>query len=779
MPKKTVRNKKATTKRFARLTRWGLRLAVLLLGVFLVIAIILDGQIRKKFEGKKWSVPARVYARPLEIHEGQLLKISELKRELDSLAYTHVKKVYGPGQYSQQANVFHIITRDFTFPDKEQASDSYRVQINNGVVEKIQGLDQELVLRLDPKEIGSIYPNHGEDRVLVTLDDVPPLLATTLIAVEDKDFAHHFGLSFTGIARAMIVNIKAGRFVQGGSTLTQQLIKNFYLNHRKTLSRKLQEMAMAPLLELHYSKGEILEAYLNEVYLGQSGPRAIHGFGLASKHYFNRSLKNLRPHQVALLVGLVKGASYYNPWRFPERAKKRRDLVLQLMAYSELITEKEKLAYQKKSLGVIKKHQLRLGDYPAFMSLVKRQLLKDYHSEDLQSEGLRIFTTMSPGVQELTESTIRNRLKQFNQSSDKPLQSAGIVTAVGSGEVLAMVGDANPRYSGFNRALDMKRPIGSLIKPFVYMTALANPSRYTLTRLLDDSPVSISLPNGQIWQPKNFDKQSHGNIPLYRALANSYNQSAVHVGMDVGLPAVIKNLHAAGLQTSLRPLPALLLGAVDLSPLEVSHIYHTVAADGVYTPLRAIREVLNANNQRLQRYPLKSEPRIPAALNYLLHYNLKAVMREGSGRSAYRQLPADLSVAGKTGTTNKQRDSWFAGYSADHLGVFWVGNDKNAPTAYTGSRGALLLWTDIFKQLSTGSISFIQPDNIEYYRVDKNTGNLVGKGCESAILVPYIAGSQPQEKSDCGEASVQQWFQQWFGGNGPVNVEEEDSNEFN
>lgn len=781
-PKKTARKpgkrKSAPSKKPARSWLWRLLpskrvvlwLLFIIVSAFLIWLVWLDTQVRQKFEGKKWAVPARVYARPLELYEGLALKPEELQRELKTLGYKPVKQTYGAGQYAREGMRYSLFTREFLFADgvTKAARYSFSFASHQGqtVISQLQGIDDSLVLRLEPKEIGSIYPGHGEDRILVNLDAIPPLLGETIIAVEDKEFAHHHGLSFRGISRAMLANIKARRFVQGGSTLTQQLVKNFYLTQDRKLGRKIQEAFMAVLLERRYSKAEILEAYINEVYLGQSGPRAIHGFGLAAKHYFNRPLKNLQAHQIALLVATVKGASYYNPWRHPKRALNRRNTVLKIMADNQLISVKEYQKFSQRPLDIVNQADLRLGDYPAFLELVKRQLREDYREEDLQSEGLRIFTTMSPNVQELTESVVHQRLSQLNKKlSGQPLQAAAVVTAVGSGEVLAVVGDRNPRYSGFNRVLNMRRPIGSLVKPFVYLAALSQPETYTLISLLDDSSVSFKQQNGELWQPKNYDKQSHGQVPLYEALAFSYNQSTARLGMDVGLSRVVSTLKLSGLSKDVRELPSLLLGSLELSPLEVSHLYHTLAADGVYTPLRTIRSVQNSGNKPLQRYPLISEPRISSELSYLMHYNLQAVMRQGTGRGAYRYLPDHLMVAGKTGTTNEQRDSWFAGYSADHLGVVWLGRDDNKPTSYTGSSGALPIWSNIFSGVSTQGISYQQPSRVEYYWVDEKDGLLSAKDCENSILVPFVAGSQPQQKTDCQwtQVPLKRWFDKWFG----------------
>ena len=719
--------------------------------VMIVIWVVyLDFTVREKFDGKKWSIPARVYAQPLELYEGLKITPRALEGELKALGYRPISiQPQGPGLFAKQGLTYQIYTKGFAFWDKVETAAYYTIQLDGQQVVGLTGADDDFVLRLEPQEIGSIYPHHGEDRILTRLTNIPPLLGEALIAVEDKNFIHHPGISFKGIARAMLANLKAGGFVQGGSTITQQLVKNFYLSHKRSLWRKIQEAVMAILLEIHYSKFDILEAYINEVYLGQSGPRAIHGFGLASQHYFNQPIKTLQPYQIALLVGTIKGASFYNPWRYPERSKERRDLVLRLMAKSGLISPKALTTALRQPLGVSVNLQRQQGDYPAFLELVKRQLQRDYKAEDLQSEGLRIFTSMSTAVQQQTENSVSQQLKQLNKQSQHALQAAAIITAVGSGEILAVVGDRNPRFSGFNRALDAERQIGSLVKPFVFLTALMQPKQYQLSSVIDDSPVTLALENGDQWQPENFTAESHGEVLLYQALAFSYNQATARLGSNLGVRQVIDTLEQAGLEKTVDDFPSLVLGALALTPLELSHLYHTLAADGVYTPLRAIRSVLDADNQPLQRYALISEPRFSAAESHLIHFALQSVMRIGTGRRAYSVLPASLAIAGKTGTTNEQRDSWFAGYSGDHLGVVWVGNDENKATRLTGSNGALSIWSDIFKGINTGSISQTAPETIEYYWIDSQNGLRSAEGCEGAQLIPFIAGSQPDAATAC------------------------------
>ena len=759
MPHKKRRRSAKRKKNLLSFTRL-LQLVLLLLLPFAVWVGYLDYTVRARFDGKKWSIPARVFAQPLELYEGLTLQPAVLETELKALGYQQVKRLKQAGQFSRQGNRYRIYTKGFTFWDKTEQPGTYQVHFSGNRVSRLEGAGDAWVLRLEPREIGSIYPGHGEDRILVTLNSIPPLLGEALIAVEDKNFARHHGISGKSIARAILANIKAGAIVQGGSTITQQLVKNFFLTHERSVWRKAQEAIMSVLLELRYNKAHILEAYVNEVYLGQSGPRSIHGFGLAAQHYFNQPLASLQPHQLALLVGLVKGASYYNPWRHPERARTRRNLVLQIMADQQLIDPATHRISSRQPLDLATFSQRQQGDYPAYLDLVKRQLLRDYREQDLHSQGLRIFTPMSPPVQHQMEAVVVARMQRLNHRPGDNLQAAALITAVGSGEILALTGDRQPRYSGFNRALDARRQVGSLVKPFVYLTALMQPERYQLSSRVDDAPVSLTLENGDLWRPENFSGESHGELLLYQALAFSYNQATARLGLDLGIEKVIATLRQAGLERNGEAFPALILGALDLSPLEVSHLYHTLAADGVYTPLRAIRAVLDARNQPLQRYALASEPRFTPEQSHLVHFVLQAVMRTGTGRNAYNDLPAELAVAGKTGTTNKQRDSWFAGYSGDHLGVVWVGNDDNTPTRLTGSSGALTIWTHIFSRLNTRGIAQKPPENIAYYWIDSQSGLRSVDSCEGALLIPFVTGSQPQQAADCQtrKQSSKGWF---------------------
>ncbi|GAB3110342.1 penicillin-binding protein 1B [Pseudomaricurvus hydrocarbonicus] len=740
-----------------------------LLGLLVLWVIYLDIEVRSKFDGRKWAMPAQVYAQPLELYQGKQLSQASLEEELKALEYQPVSRPTRAGQWRRQGRVVEIMTRSHNTGGRQEPERTLRLEFQQDRIahfEVTRG-DSTSLLALEPVLIGGIYPKRQEDRELVQLSEVPPLLGEALIAVEDRAYVRHFGVSPKAIARAAWVNFQSGRVVQGGSTLTQQLVKNFFLDDSRELSRKLTEAMMSVLLEVHYSKAEILETYMNEVYLGQSGPREVHGFGLAAKHYFGQPLSSLDVPQLALLVGLVKGASYYNPWRNPERAKKRRDLVLQVLHEQDLIDQATLRRSTRSPLAIVDAKQRRLHDYPAFIDLVKRQLREDYSDEALNSEGLKVFTTLSLPAQRQAERALSQRLTEletrFKVKADS-LQGAVIITAVGSGEVEAVVGDRNEKFAGFNRALDATRPIGSLVKPAVYLSALKRDEPYNLASFVDDSPVAVAGPDDDIWRPKNFDRTAHGEVMLIDALSKSYNQATARLGMTVGLHKVAASLKGLGVEKEIFEVPSLLLGALELSPAEVSKMYHAFANDGVVMPLRAIRSVEDAQGQRLNRYPLTlGEPVEPAAIQ-LLQYAMQAVMEEGTGRTAYQRLPRSLALAGKTGTTNDQRDSWFAGFSGRHLAVVWVGRDDNGSTPLTGGTGALQVWTDIFTRLPTESLDIFASPDIEYLWVDRVSGGLSGENCQGARLMPFTADKRPTERAACEwvEHPVIHWMKRWF-----------------
>lgn len=748
---------------------WGLKLGLVGLVILAGFAVYLDAVVQEKFSGKRWTVPAKVYARPLELFVGQKLAKDDFLRELDALGYRRESSVNGPGAVSVAGNNIELHSRGFQFYEGAEPSQKVRVRFSGDYVAGLNQADGSnlAVARLEPLLIGGLYPAHQEDRILIKLDQVPAYLIDALVAVEDRDYFEHFGVSPKGIARALWINATSGRLVQGGSTLTQQLVKNFYLTNERTLLRKVTEAMMAVLLELHYDKREILEAYMNEVFLGQDGQRAVHGFGLASQYFFSQPVSELKLEQVALLVGMVKGPTYFNPRRNPERALARRNLVIDLLAEQGSITPEEAAAAKQKPLGVTTRGSMADSSFPAFLDLVKRQLREDYREQDLTEEGLRIFTSFDPILQLKAEEALAETLKRLaGRKGVDEVQAGMVVTNPETGEIQALIGSRQPRFAGFNRALDAVRPIGSLIKPAIYLSALERPSQYTLTSWLEDEPFSIKGQDGQVWTPQNYDRKAHGTIYLYQGLAQSYNLSTAKLGLEIGVPNVLKTLERLGVERKWPAYPSMLLGAGALTPMEVAGMYQTLANGGFNTPLRGIRSVLTADGEPLGRYPFKIQQRFDPGAIYLVQNAMQRTMREGTGRSVYSQLPSSLNLAGKTGTSNDSRDSWFAGFSQDLLSVVWLGRDDNGPTPLTGATGALQVWTGFMRKADPLPLDMPMPDNVTQAWVDRQTGLGSASGCPNAVQMPYIRGSEPAPGSACGiqapVESVMDWVRGWL-----------------
>jgi penicillin-binding protein 1B len=767
-PSKSGRSRRSRRRQTGKWRHGGtLRVAALtvLAGVLLfgfLFCIYLDTEIRYKFEGRRWALPARVYARPLELFVGQKFGKADLLRELSFLNYRAGKDA--PGTFRELPNALLLRTRGFTFWDGKEPARDLLVRFGDSGISEIldNGTASDLqLLRLEPAQIANIYPAQKEDRDLVRLEEVPPLLLHTLVEVEDQNFYEHHGVRPTSILRALLANIRAGEAVQGGSTLTQQLVKNFFLNNQRTFRRKIVEAMMALLLELHYDKNEILEAYINEVYLGQEGEQAIHGFALGSRFYFDRGLSDLSVEQVALLVGLVNGPSYLNPQKHPERARQRRDVVLNIMQARGLIPESVAQKARLSPLSVRPEGSFAQSSYPAFIDFMKRQLTTHYREEDLRSEGLRIFTTLDPLVQQEAERAVSRQLdrlrKRLKPQEAEQLQGAVVVTSVDSGEVQAMVADHNPRYAGYNRALDARRPIGSLVKPAVYLAALEDSAEFNPSTTIKDDPLQLRYPDGNLWEPENYDKQYHGEVPLFHGLVYSYNAATVRLGLQIGIEKVIDVLRKMGLPYEPPSYPSLLLGSLELSPLEVAQLYQTLASSGFNMPLRSVREVLTADGVQLTRYPLNVEQTLDISVVHQVNRMLQMVVEFGTASQAGKELPA-LQAAGKTGTTNDLRDSWFAGFTGQHLAVVWLGRDDNQPAGLSGAAGALPVWIDLMADIDTRPLQLAIPQNVEYVWINRQDGRRSAAKCDNVTRMPFIIGTGPASDNECGPS----WFKRLF-----------------
>ncbi len=733
--------------------------AVLYIGLLLFAAVaiwayFLNQRVVERFSGTLFKLPAVVYAAPQEIYVGQHLSPQILVDELKALHYRDRNDLTETGTFNRVGNMVRLHRRAFDFPDGREGDKQLRVQFTDGRVTAVtDDHGQNIgISRLEPMMIGQLYPNSTEDRILLNVEQVKkdaPLLIDTLLTVEDRDFYHHFGIVPTAVLRALLVNIFSGHAVQGGSTLTQQLAKNLFLTPQRTLSRKAAEAIMALEMEWHYPKDKILEGYLNEVYLGQDGNKAIHGFGLAARYYFGRPVDELRPEEIALLVGMVKGASYYNPRRHPARAKERRDTVLDLMANNGLISPTEAGALKQKPLGVLPEKGTT-SPHPAFLDLVRRQLAEQYKPEDLQTLGLRIFSTLHPRVQAALEDSVQALARVEKARGYKPdtLQTAAIITSIGTGEVEGLIAGRDPSFEGYNRALDAKRQIGSLIKPPMYLAALEQPDKFSLITPLDDSSLTVDQPGSKPWQPENYDRKFLGPTPLYVDLAQSRNVPSIRLGLAVGLTTVAHTLHQLG-GPKIQPFfPSMLLGSMTMTPFEVAQIYQTLSADGFYTPLRAIRTVVDAQGKPLTRYPLTVQKVADPNALYLLQYAMQGVVNNGTAAALNKIIPPSVGVAGKTGTTNDSRDAWFAGFTGNRVGVVWVGRDDDKPTSLTGASGALPVWAAAFKPLYNQPRDMTPPRGISFARVDVATQQRVPNTCPG-ILMPFVSGHEPPAVPQC------------------------------
>lgn len=724
---------------------------------FSVYVIRLDNVIRDKFEGNRWDIPAKVFARPLEIYVNAPIAQADFEEELKLLGYKNADSYEKSGTYLVRNNILYVHTRGFDFSDHVDPQQILQVTFANNQVADIKATKPSStgIARLEPMLIGGIFPQHNEDRVLIKLNKVPRPLIEALIATEDRNFYHHHGISLRGTARALVSNVTGGKR-QGGSTLTQQLVKNFYLTPERTLKRKVNEAIMALLLDLHYDKDEILEAYLNEVNLGQNGNYSINGYGLASQFYFGMPLSELSIAQQAYLVGLVQGPTLYNPWRNPEAALKRRNIVLHNMLVMGYLTQEQFEAESAKALNVISKPTVGPSRFPDFMDIVRRQLKQEYQESDLTNQGLKIFTTLDPIAQTKVQISFVesvNRLAKANPKRLSELQGAVLVAHPENGELIAAVGSTK-QFTGFNRALDAKRQVGSLLKPVIYLSALES-GNYNWASPIEDSPISVSITGEKPWTPKNYSGSSYGNVPMATALANSYNLSAVRLGQEFGLSTFSNHLIKFGVQSNIPAYPSIFLGAVDMSPMEVLGLYGNFASGGFNIPNKAIRSVIDSNGQVLNRYSLNVQQTIDPANAYLLNYGLQRVMSSGTGRSAYNSLSNQLNLAGKSGTTNDTRDSWFAGYSGSHLAVVWLGLDDNKVTGLTGSSGALPVWTNVMKQMRQKPVNLRQPDDVQWHWIDVASGELSGAGCEGSMYIPLSYNTIPRRATACGAANYQ------------------------
>ena len=773
-----------------------LKLFIVFVVLMAIYGVYLDQKIRSRIDGKVWQLPAAVYGRMVNLEPDMSISKNEMVKLLEATQYRQVSKMTRPGEFTVQAKSIEMIRRPFDFPDSKEGQVRARLTFDGDRLDTIENMDNNRqfgFFRLDPRLITMLSSANGEQRLFVARNGFPDLLVDTLLATEDRHFYEHDGISLYSIGRAVLANLTAGRTVQGASTLTQQLVKNLFLSSERSYWRKANEAYMAVLMDARYSKDRILELYMNEVYLGQSGDNEIRGFPLASLYYFGRPVEELSLDQQALLVGMVKGASIYNPWRNPKLALERRNLVLRLLQQQQVIDQELYDMLSARPLGVQPRGGV-ISPQPAFMQMVRQELQSKLGDKVKDLSGVKIFTTFDSVAQDAAEKAAVEgipALKKQRKLSD--LETAMVVVDRNTGEVRAMVGGAEPQYAGYNRAMQARRSIGSLAKPATYLTALSQPNLYRLNTWIADAPISLRQPNGQVWSPQNDDKQFSGQVMLVDALTRSMNVPTVNLGMALGLPAIVDTWQKLGVsKDQLHPVPAMILGALNLTPIEVAQAFQTIASGGNRAPLSALRSVIAEDGSVLYQSFPQAERAVPAQAAYMTLWTMQQVVQRGTGRQLGAKYPG-LHLAGKTGTTNNNVDTWFAGIDGREVVITWVGRDNNQPTKLYGASGAMSIYQRYLANQSPVPLNLVAPEDIVDMGVD-GSGNFVCGGGMRTLPVwttnpdslcqqsqpeqptgnPFDQSSQPQqpqqqqpqqqnEKKDSD--GVAGWIKDKFGGN--------------
>jgi penicillin-binding protein 1B len=762
-PRKPPSKKPSNGKRSWLKIIWSFswKAGVALAAVLLFVGIYLDSVVKDRFDGQLFDLPTVVYARILNLNPGENMTIKEMRNELDVLNYRKVSQPRYPGEYSSSSTRIELIRRPFEFADGPEPDRHVMLHFSSSGLTRIQSLESKGdlgYLRIEPKMLGMLEKDQNEQRLFLRRDQFPEILVDALLATEDRDFYQHDGVSPLAIGRALVANIKAGRTVQGGSTLTQQLAKNLFLTRDKTLWRKVREAYIALILDYRYSKDRILEAYLNEVYLGQSGGDAIHGFALASRYYFGQPIQELRIDQLAMLVGMVKGPSYYNPIRYPERTKTRRDLVLRLLMQQDMLTSEQYEQAVNRPLDTQNKPRIA-SRQPAYFQQLNIEL-KEKVGDNFKAEtGLRLFTSLDPVSQSKLEQAIAKKVPELAKRAGKELEAAAVAVDRHSGEIRAMVGGKRVGYEGFNRALNASRPIGSLVKPAIYLTALEQPEKYNLATTLHDTPLSLKGSKGSVWSPRNFDRKFRGDVPLYLALAKSLNVPTVRLGMELGIPEVSDTLERLGVdKNEIRPVPSMFLGSFSLTPFEVAQMYQTVTNSGKRAKLSALRSVIDMDGNVIYQSLPRSAQAVDQQAAWLTTYAMKQGVAQGTGRFLQSQF-SWAALAGKTGTSNDSRDSWFVGVDGREVTTVWLGRDDNKSTKLTGSSGALRVYAEYLQQRIPERLELPWPKEVTTLGFQKAANGALELNCRSEYKLP-VWDKTGQIKQQCEKKS--NWLNNLF-----------------
>jgi len=729
--------------------------SVLLLGIGLFLyGWYLTDHIEQRFSARRWSVPSRVFSDTTLLYPGQRINPILLKDKLDALGYRRVSRQPAQkGELQVAPNAITIFLNDLKTPWNSRTGLPVRIAMTEGIIESIlRTADGEAVpiLELEPEEISLFFGSERERRQLISIQEVPGHLIHAVLAAEDSRFYQHAGVDFRGILRALITNLRHGSIRQGGSTLTQQLAKNYFLTPARTLSRKLKEVLISLLIELEYEKEEILEIYLNEIYLGQKGPAAINGVGEASYFYFGKPVRELSRAEAATIAGLIKAPNHYTPYQDKNRCLSRRNFVLRAMHNKGWLSKADLSADLKVPLKTVG-FTVHGKKAPYFVDYLEQQLKTLYRPKDLTSLGLSIYTTLDSQVQSAAENALVKglaRLEKLKPELDRDdpaqkLQGAVIVMQPSTGYILALVGGRNYSISQFNRITQARRQPGSAFKPFVYLSGL---DQFSPSDMLSNQPQTYTV-DGKSWEPQNFEPVTKYTVSLRTALTMSYNLATVDLAMRTGLDHIVAAARQFKFSTPLKAYPSIALGAFEVIPLELARGYCVFAADGVQPYPLSLKGVVGENGKTLEQKHLQIERLIPPEKAFIMNFMLQSVVAEGTARSL-KDRGIIWPVAGKTGTTNDFRDAWFVGYTPDILALVWVGFDNGDPVLATGSSAALPIWAELMNSVPRyiSEAGFNVPPGVSKRTVCDVTGLLANENaCPQPVDEYFLAAKIPTE----------------------------------
>ncbi len=749
---KTIRGKLRSVLKFIF---WVTLVTVAIVGIIAVgYGGYLAKRIEKRFAGRRWNIPSTVYSDTSLLYPGQMVNRPLFYEKLERLGYHEVSRSpRQKGKMHRGRRYIDIFLHDYKSPFFEQSGFAVRIRFKNNQIAAIVRLKNDRpipLLELEPEELMRFYGPDRERRQLVSIDTVPPHLIHAVLAAEDSGFYHHHGVDLTGILRALITNLRKGTIRQGGSTLTQQLAKNYFLTPERTYRRKLRELLIALVLEYKYDKNEILEIYLNEIYWGQRGSVSINGVGEASLFYFGKPVEALSIVEAATLAGLIKAPNAYSPYVNKSRCLKRRNNILVAMHQNGWLDKGELKDALPRPL-IPAGHTTYHRQAPYFIDYLTHQIADLYPPDVLSSLGLSIFTTLDTQVQMAAENALIKGLSRLEAANpalkrndpEKKLQGAIIVIQPKTGYILAMVGGRDYGISQFNRAIQAKRQPGSAFKPFVYVTAL---DMLTLADRLDNTPRSYIV-DGKTWHPKNFEAHSPPEVSLRQALAKSYNLATINLGIQVGLESIVDTAAAFGLSTTVKPLPSLSLGAFEVIPLELARAYCVFAANGMLPFPLSMKDIIDDSGRILDRHHATVKRLISPAKAFIMNDLLHSVTTEGTAASI-KTRGIQWPVAGKTGTTNNSRDAWFIGYTPDILALVWVGFDNGDSIHSTGSRAALPIWMDLMKAIPqyVSGEWFAMPPGVIKLAICADSGQRAVKNiCPNVIEEVFIEKTEPKE----------------------------------